>query len=307
MTMKPECVGYDGKPLHLTNPDDGLYWFDAPAFSITRDTHRIGCRDENIYLITTSEGHIMIDTGFGNGSEYFTLCNIIDLGFNPKDIKYIILTHKHPDHIGGAKRLKELTGAKIIAHKTDAYSIESGYIHILPNDGSEWPIYGCEIDHRLTDDYVLEVGDKRISILHTPGHTAGCLSILWNIEIEGKEYCAGLTGICGEATLYDLINGKREFPAGESPSDYHKSIDKLLTQQVNVFLASHSCDNNGWGKYEELKKGKKPNPFIDPKGWENFLKSLDEKISLMENGIDVYEGKGWFGVKKFEQGFFGPQ
>jgi metallo-beta-lactamase class B len=301
------AAGYDGQPLCLTNPDDGLYWFDAPAFSICRDIHLLGCRDDSIHLITTDEGYVLIDTDFGNGSEYFVLSDIIGLGFDPKKIRYILLSHRHPDHAGGAKRLREITGAQVLAHEWEADIIESGYVHIMPTDGSEWPVPGCPVDRRLNDGEVIRIGDKEIRILHTPGHTAGCLSFVWETEIDGKPTTAGLSGICGEASLYGLLEGQTEFIKGEAPRDFKDSLDKLAEIEVDLFLACHPSDNRAWEKYELLKRATRPNPFVDPDGWKEFFSEMKLKIEKLEQGIDIYDGKGWFGVKRFPHGIFGPQ
>jgi metallo-beta-lactamase class B len=300
-------ISAGGEPLCLTNPDDGLYWFDAPAFSISEDIHLLGCRDDAIHLITTEEGHVLVDTDFGNGSEYFALADIIHLGFDPKQIKYILLTHRHPDHVGGARLLREITGAEVLAHEAEADIIESGYVHIMPTDGSEWPVPGCPVDRRLADGDVLEIGDKVIQVLHTPGHTAGCLTFTWETRVGGRSVTAGLSGICGEASLYGILEGQTEFAPGESPKDFKESLDKLAEEDIGLFLACHPTDNRAWDKYERLKNGETPNPFLDSDGWKRFFTEMKDKVEKLERGIDIYKGKGWFGVKEFPHGLLGPQ
>lgn len=307
MGKRKPAVGYGGEPLCLTNPDDGLYWFDAPAFSIAGDIHLLGSRDDSIHLITTEAGHVLIDTDFGNGSEYFALADIINLGFDPTDIAYILLTHRHPDHVGGARRLREITGAQVLAHEWDADIIESGYVHVMPTDGSEWPIPGCPVDRRLNDGDVLRIGNKEIQVIHTPGHTAGCLTFLWDTYIAGQVCKTGLSGICGEASLYGLLEGRADFPRGESSKEFKASLDRLIGIEVDLFLACHPTDNRAWEKYESLKNGTGPNPFIDKGGWCSFLTEMKHKVELLERGVDIYDGKGWFGVKEFPHGIFGPQ
>jgi metallo-beta-lactamase class B len=307
MGRRKYMTGYNGEPLCLTNPDDGLYWFDAPVFSISADIHLLGCRDDSIHLITTEEGHVLVDTDFGNGSEYFALADIIHLGFDPKRIKYILLSHRHPDHVGGARRIREITGAEVLAHEWEADIIESGYVHIMPTDGSQWPIPGCPVDRRLVDGDVLEIGGKKIQVIHTPGHTAGCLTFVWETEVDGQAIKAGLSGICGEASLYGILEGQTEFAKGESPKDFKESLDRLAEIGIDLFLACHPTDNRAWDKYERLKKGEEPNPFIDSEGWKHFFTEMKSKVEMLECGVDIYDGKGWFGVKEFPYGIFGPQ
>jgi metallo-beta-lactamase class B len=301
------AVGFDGRPLALTDPLVGLYWFDSPAFSITADTHHLGSRQNSCVLITTPKGHILIETDFGNGSEYFLLADIINLGFNPKDIRYIILTHNHPDHVGGARRLREITGAKVMAHAEEADGIEEGeHPHIMETDGSAWDIPGCPVDIRLEGSEELKIGSKTINIIHTPGHTPGCITLAWDTEFDGHSYKAAISGICAVASLAAILDGKRDFPPGETPREFKESLKTLESLAVDIFLAVHQFCNDTWAKHRRLAKGEKPNPFIDPDGWKNWIRTMHDDIERMEKGIDIWKGKGWVSGIDFPVGILDP-
>jgi metallo-beta-lactamase class B len=307
MKNRKPAVDFDGAPLTLVDPLAGMYWFDAPAFSITNDTHLLGSRVNFLYLITTPEGHVLIDTDFGHGSEYFTLADIINLGYNPKDIRYILLSHKHCDHVGGARRLRDITGAKVAVHEWDAEAVENG-IHpeILP-DGSEWEVPGCPVDMKFTRDEVIKIGGKEIEVLHTPGHSAGNLTFVWKTGFEGDTYTAAVTGICSAASLHGLLEGQKEFPRGEAPSDFLSTLDRLETMDVELFLSVHSFSNRTWEKYEAFKNGVRPHPFVDPHGWKNWIQGMRKDISKLQRGIDIWNGKGWHSEFVYPRGILEPE
>lgn len=301
------AVGYSGEPLSLVDPFVGLYWFDAPAFSITPDTHYVGSRQNSVYLITTPQGHALIETDFGGGSEYFLLSKVVDLGFNPKEIKYILITHKHPDHIGGARRLRDITGARVCAHEKDVPSIEQGeHPHAMETDGSPWEIYGCPVDIVLRGGEEIQIGNKAIRVMHSPGHTSGCLTFTWNTVFDGTEYRAAVSGICGVASFAGLLKGKKDFTVGERPLDFLKSMELLSELKVDFFLGVHQFCNRNWEKHQLLRAGNDPNPFIDSRGWQEWISSMQSNVEKLERGIDIWKGKGWMSEVNIPEGMLDP-
>ncbi len=158
---------------------------------ITDGCHAVALGVVNAFLLTTPEGLVLIDTGFP-GRESDILEAIRQLGHEPRALKHIVLTHAHPDHVGGAAALVRATGAQTWIHSEDAPVAENRMsmrpIHPFPGVLSKLvfaalsrmgpPVWeAVKIDHRVADGDVLPFGDLRV--IHAPGHSTGQIVLLW--------------------------------------------------------------------------------------------------------------------------------
>lgn len=99
--------------------------YNAPAFRMIDDIYHVGSRFVSSHLITSDEGHMLIDTCMPDTGP-FTLKGIVDLGFDPKDVKYILITHAHVDHLDSTRLLAEETGAKVCTGEADVQAAQEG-------------------------------------------------------------------------------------------------------------------------------------------------------------------------------------
>ena len=119
------------------------------------------------------------------------------------DLKYILLTHAHADHIMAVSKIKELTGAKIVSHKNEEKRLGSSLSSLYDALGCfDIPFVGEKIDIEVDDGDVIEFGNKIISVLHTPGHTDGSVC-----------YVCDKTVFCGD-TIFAGSHGRTDFPTG---------------------------------------------------------------------------------------------
>jgi len=219
------------------------------------------------HLITSEQGHILIDTGYPESGP-FILKSIIDVGFNPKDIKYILLTHAHFDHTGSARMLIEETGAKVCIGEADVEACEKGNTR----PGRAQPPFKTDIS--LKDGDVITLGDKEIKVYHTPGHTVGDISFGFKIVHEDHVYDAFLSGFAATG-MGDKVQEGYE----GALQDYKETVDRLEPLKVDVWLASHPETNDTFGKLELLRKRVTPNPYIDPEGWKAFLRIIKNSLT----------------------------
>jgi glyoxylase-like metal-dependent hydrolase (beta-lactamase superfamily II) len=140
----------------------------------------------NVYLIAAGRDLVLVDAGF-KGKEIEILRRVLRLGFPPARIKSIVITHHHPDHVGGLSRLKEMTGAVVIAHCADAPYIDGR----LSQPGPQRPGWlrsmsglfrGLLATAPVAVDVEVKDGDQLpaaggIRIMHTPGHTPGSICV----------------------------------------------------------------------------------------------------------------------------------
>ena len=240
----------------IVNPWEGK----MEPFKIIGNTYFVGTFQASCHLIDTGDGLILIDTGYSN-TLYLVVRSIYELGFNPKDIKYIINTHWHGDHTEGTMAMVDLTGAKTLIGRYDEEKVKKYFVP----------------DILVTDGDVLSLGNVRISFMETPGHTKGTISFFYETEENGKTYRVGMFGGAGANTM-----AQGHFDYDGCREEYRESLHRLQNEKVDVFIGNHVWNNDTAVKGEVLLKTGE-NRFVDKNLWHEFLefceKRLDEVIS----------------------------
>ncbi len=216
------------------------------------------------YLITTPEGHILIDTGFEESVPGIRE-NIEKLGFQVKDVKLMISSHSHHDHIGGHALMKEVTGATVLATAADADVIESGGKTDFRDTGL-WR--AANVDRTIEDGEPVTLGGVTLMPHLTPGHTKGCTTWTMEVEEDGQKY--NVVFVCGMRVNTGLpLVGNPKYP--NSVEDFTRSFETLKSLPCDVFLGAHGY---WFGVQEKLKRraqGTGVNPFIDPEGYRAYI------------------------------------
>lgn len=243
----------DNTPLKPTKVLDNVYC--------------IGSVSVVAWVIETSDGLILIDSMWDDRDAKLIEEGIKGFGLDPKDLKYIILSHGHGDHYGGANYLRNKYAAKVVLTKTD-----TDLMYNL-NTGANSPRSPkTKVDIYSKDKDVIKLGDTSITILETPGHTAGCSSFIFPVKYKGKEYTAVLWGGTGLPKEKELAAKYKEY------AEYFKK--EALSKNALVSLTAHLFADNGYANLEKvanLKEGE-ANPFIMTKAqMEKYLNSLIER------------------------------
>lgn len=243
----------DNTPLKPTKVFDNVYC--------------IGSVSVVAWVIETSDGLILIDSMWDDRDAKLIEEGIKGFGLNPKDLKYIILSHGHGDHYGGANYLRNKYAAKVVLTKTD-----TDLMYNL-NTGANSPrSTKTKVDIYSKDKDVIKLGDTSITILETPGHTAGCSSFIFPVKYKGKEYTAVLWVGTGLPKEKELVAKYKE------SAEYFKK--EALSKNALVSLTAHLFADNGYANLEKvanLKEGE-ANPFIMTKAqMEKYLNSLIER------------------------------
>lgn len=243
----------DNTPLKPTKVFDNVYC--------------IGSVSVVAWVIETSDGLILIDSMWDDRDAKLIEEGIKGFGLDPKDLKYIILSHGHGDHYGGANYLRNKYAAKVVLTKTD-----TDLMYNL-NTGANSPrSTKTKVDIYSKDKDVIKLGDTSITILETPGHTAGCSSFIFPVKYKGKEYTAVLWGGTGLPKEKELVAKYKE------SAEYFKK--EALSKNALVSLTAHLFADNGYANLEKvanLKEGE-ANPFIMTKAqMEKYLNSLIER------------------------------
>ena len=250
-----------GKPP-LQGQRHGQY--TIKPFRIIGNVYSVGLSNNTSYLITTSQGNILIDPTIEPAVGDIRK-NIEQLGFNLKDIKIILQSHAHGDHIGGLAQFKELTGAKVMAMAQDADVLADGGKSDF-RGGEHWtPVRADKVLH---DGEKVQLGGVTMVAHLTAGHTKGCTTWSTVAEENGKKYNVVFVCSVRMNTGIPLV-GNTKYP--NIAGDFENAFATLKKLPCDVFLVSHADMFNMEEKIKRLEQGVVTNPFIDPQGYRAFL------------------------------------
>jgi metallo-beta-lactamase class B len=233
-------------------------------FRIIANIYYVGTNELAIFLVTTPAGHILIDSGFEE-TVPLVKSSVERLGFAMGDIKVLLSSHAHIDHVGGHARMRALTGARVLATAPDAVLLRAGGGGPLAL-GSTWnPV---TVDGLLQDGQKVELGGTTLVAHLTAGHTPGATTWTTTVEAEGRRLAVVFFS---SATLFaeTPLVGNQAYP--QIAADFDRSYAFWTTVPCDVFLASHSGFFGLADKRARLARGEKPNPFIDPAGWRRLI------------------------------------
>lgn len=233
-------------------------------FRIVGNLYYVGAMRVSSFLITTPEGNILLDTGFRETAP-IVRDSIEKLGFHLKDIKILLSSHGHLDHVGGHSLIHELSGAKVLSSEADAQAVATGG---RTNGASQ-----VQVDGIIKDKQEVSLGGVKLVAHLTPGHTKGCTTWTMVAEEDGKKY--NVVFVCS----LNINEGYRLLDDPAYPNraeDYRKSIEFMKTLPCDVFLGAHGFFFGLEEKVQRLEKGEKGNPFIDPAGYRAYVKQSEQ-------------------------------
>lgn len=251
-------------PLLAQSDWDELF----PPHQVAGNLYYVGSRGLSTYLVTSSQGHILINSSFDRTVPIIR-ANVEKLGFQMKDVKIILSSHAHNDHVAGHALLREITGAKVYAMEGDAEVIRAGGKGQYKYTDTWKP---CPVDKVLKDGDEVVLGEARLRAHLTPGHTKG--NTTWTMEVadKGRTLQAVIIGSPNVNPGFQLVNNK-EYP--EMAADYARTFRVLKALRCDLFLGAHPAY---YGMEAKLKK-RKPgagNPFIDPQGYREYVAEREQ-------------------------------
>jgi metallo-beta-lactamase class B len=244
---------------------DGPY----PAHKIVDNVYYVGSHDLAIYLVTTPKGHMLINTGFDETVPLIQ-ASVKSLGFQMTDIKIILASHAHADHVAGHARAREASGAKVYVMTGDDKVIANGGKGQYLYTDSRWQ--PCPVDKVLKDGDKVTLGNTTLVARHTPGHTAGCTT--WTATVgKGKNKKLVVVGSPNVNPGFQLVKNKA-YP--RIADDFNRTFKVLNSLKCDYFLGAHGNYYGMHAKYPRQKAGAKVSPFIDPAGYRDYIE-LKEK------------------------------
>ena len=231
-----------------------------PPHKIAGNLYYVGSPILSSFLITTSEGHILINSAY-EATVPAIRASIEQLGFRMSDVKILLGSHAHGDHMEGDALVKELSGAQVMAMEQDVPALQK----IMPG-GKPHPI-----DKVLHDGDQVNLGDTTLVAHLTPGHTRGCTTWTLKVQDGGRTYDVVIIGSVGVNPGFILVNNK-DVP--EIAAEYRRSFRILRSLPCDIPLGSHPAMYGMAEKHARLGKG--PNPFIDPQGYRTEVNLMEQ-------------------------------
>lgn len=247
-------------------------------FKIFGNLYFVGTKFVSSHVIDTGDGLIILDSNFPQCT-YLVTEGMRKVGLNPMDIKYILHSHGHYDHIGGTKALVQLTGAKTIIGKSDVPFV-NGTVDLTwaKELGFEFK-EAFEPDIVIEDGDVFECGKTKIRAVSTPGHTPGTMSFFFNVDDGENTYIAGMQGGAGVNSLTNAFLKEYNLPIS-CREDFVNSMEKIKNEHVDILIGNHPGDVDTKGKYARMQAGEE-NPFIDASALERRLAYIMNQFNEM--------------------------
>jgi metallo-beta-lactamase class B len=255
-------------------------WYAEPA-KVFDNLYFVGGKVHSSWALTTREGIILLDTIYPYNSEELIVGGMKKVGLDPKDIKYVVVSHAHQDHIGGAEMLQKRYGAKVVMSAPDWALVEK-----VPN---RFKTMAPKRDIVSTDGMKLTLGESTVTIWFTPGHTDGTTSFTFQVLDRGRPVNVVYSG--GTALVYEW--SQRDW----SIKNLQKYIDsqrhlaaKAKETGATVLLSNHSEFDEAWKKNLMLSsRGNGPHPYEIGADWvrryflvtENCARATQLKLEQM--------------------------
>ena len=251
----------DNLPRYVRDPTNvpaREAWY-AESAKIFDNLYFVGGKIHTSWALTTSEGIIIIDTVFPYNSEELIIGGLERLGLDPEDIRYVVISHAHGDHIGGAQILQERYGAQVVMGGADWELVES-----YPN---RYSTMAPSRDIVATDGMELTLGNTTLTIWETPGHTPGTLSYTFTVFDDGRPVNVAYSG----GTAFNFVNSTPD-PGIENFQSYIDAQQHIAEQAAatgaSVLLSNHSEFDNAFNRNRMLAgRGDGPHPYELGEDW----------------------------------------
>ncbi len=235
-------------------------------FRIYGNTWYVGPRGLGVFLVTALTGNVLIDGGVPGGAALIE-ANIRSLGFDLRDIKWILNSHAHSDHAGGIAQLAHDTGAQVIAGGADAALLERGG-RDDPQYGDRFPFPPVRVARTVKDGETLRLGDLVLTAHATPGHTQGNTTWTWT-SCESVR-CLHMVDVGSLSAPGFRLVGNPKSP--DIVKDFAHSFSMVAALPCDIPLAPHPGMVDFWARVDMLEQGK-ANALIDPAGCRAYADS----------------------------------
>ncbi|MEX2130743.1 MAG: subclass B3 metallo-beta-lactamase [Pseudohongiellaceae bacterium] len=241
-----------------------------PGHRVIGNLYAVGTYDLGVFLITSDAGHILINTGLEDSTGMIRE-NIASLGFRLEDVRILLIQQAHWDHTAALAEIKEITGALLLATAGDAPILEDGGFSD-PHFGGRESFKPVTVDRIIRDGEIIELGDIRLTVVETPGHTQGSSSYTMTVPENGRDYRVLI------ANMGTINAGKQLVVDPTYPGvadDFATTFRKQKALQIDVWVAAHGSQ---YGLHDKFVPGQaySPDTFVDPQGFLAAVERLEQ-------------------------------
>lgn len=240
-----------------------------PGHRVIGDLYAVGTYDLGVFLITSDEGHILINTALEDSVPLIRK-NIETLGFRLEDVKILLTMQAHWDHTAALAEIKASVGAEMWATAGDAPVLEDGGFSD-PHFGGKVSFRPVAVDRVIADGEVIRLGKTRLKVVESPGHTAGSVSYAMTVREGGRDYRVVV------ANMGTINRGKRLVVDPTYPGvaeDFAKTFRRQKAMGVDVWVAAHGSQYGLQGKHSPGQPYS-PDTFVDPEGFRAAVERLE--------------------------------
>jgi len=239
-------------------------WITDPA-KVFDNLYFVGTKFHSAWALTTSDGIILIDTLYDYASEEAIVGGLRKLGLDPASIKYVLITHGHGDHVGGAKLMQDRFKPRLVMGAPDWESIERS-VNQYPNGKPKRDIVAM-------DGQKITLGDTSVTLIATPGHTPGTFSMLFQVKDNGTPLTVAYNG----GTAFNFVNDVPHFDT--YIASQRKMAEAAARANATVLMTNHSEFDNAVTKIRLMaaRKPGEPHPYtIGREAVARYFKVTDE-------------------------------
>jgi metallo-beta-lactamase class B len=244
-------------------------------FKIMGNVYYVGSNNIASILVATSQGHILLDTGTQKMASV-VFPNIVKLGFKPADIKVMLISHAHYDHMETMETMRRLTGATVAALEAEVPALSSG--HDLSSNET-WGHEPIQVGRVLKSGEDIILGGSTVKVIWTPGHTLGAAAYFINTQEDGRTYQIVYGGPPGP------IAGDPKYDT--RPEDAFNSYKALRAMTPDILISGHP-QNLFKGKLEALWANKRPSPLTLAAG--QWSKMVDDSEANYKKRLTAAAG-----------------
>jgi metallo-beta-lactamase class B len=223
-------------------------WYTEPA-KVFDNLYFVGTKIHSSWALTSSQGIILIDTLYDYAADEAIIGGLKKLGLDPASVKYVIVSHGHLDHVGGAKLMQDRFGSRLVMGGPDWDMIEH-QVNRFPNGKPKRDIVA-------TDGQKVTLGDASVTIVTTPGHTPGTLSLIFQVKDHGKPLTVAYNG----GTAFNFVNDVPHFDT--YIASQRKMAKAAADAGATILMTNHSEFDNAVTKVKMMaaRKAGEPSPF----------------------------------------------
>ncbi|MDR7117078.1 CAU/MBL1b family subclass B3 metallo-beta-lactamase [Caulobacter sp. BE254] len=258
----PGATAFAADPANWSKP--------IRPYRVVGNIYYVGSEGLSAWLISSSEGHVLLDSGPSPAGAKLIEANIQALGFKLSDVKVLINSHAHFDHAGGLAQLKADTGAKVWASRPDEPALKKGQ-HFGDNDNGLTPFAPVKVDKGFGDGQKLKLGETTLIAHLTPGHTIGCTT--WTTQVVDRGRPLNVTFPCSASVAGNVLVGNKTYRT--IVADYRATFATLKALPTDVMLPSHEEQGGLLAKRRKMLAGD-VNAFIDPTELARYAATSEE-------------------------------